>query len=84
MSAYRNAAAHMYDHKIQGIVSFSLLLRITLCNSLLVQRMKHACAGKLGNAGISGNRHQLIHNHRVYNVGRNADGIGNFPCKDAA
>ena len=84
MCAYGAAAAHMHHDQVQLFVGDTGFLGVSSGNSLLVQGMEDTSSGKLGASRISGNRLQLIYNNRVNDKGRNADGIADFPCQDAA
>ena len=48
---------------------------VSLGNSLLVQRVKYAGARKFRHTGVSRDRHQLIDDDGIDDVGRNADGV---------
>ena len=74
----------MHHDQVQLFVGDTGFLGVSSGNSLLVQGMEDTSSGKLGASGISGNRLQLIYNNRVNDKGRNADGIADFPCQDAA
>ena len=82
--AYGNAAAHVGHNQIQRIIGNAFFFCVAFCYSLLIQCVEDTDARKLRKSGIAGHRFQLVHNHRIYNIGRNSQRFGDFPGQQAA
>ena len=79
MGAYGYAAAHVGHDQIQSVIGNSLFLGVALCHGLLIQRVENADAGQFRQTGVAGHRSQLVHHHRVYNVGAECPEVRRSP-----
>ena len=78
MGAYGYAAAHVGHDQIQSVIGNSLFLGVALGHGLLIQRVENADAGQFRQTGVAGHRSELVHHHRVYYVGGNAQRSGDL------
>ena len=84
MSAYGNTAAHVNYDQVQAAVRNALLLRVTLCNCLLVECVEDRLTRQLRNTRVTGNVLHLVNNNGVYDEGLSADLVADLARDDAA
>ena len=77
MGAYADAATHMADHQVQVLVVLAVVAGVHTGDGLLVQGVEDGLALKIGVTGDAGDFVELVHYHRVGDVGvLQADDVG--------
>ena len=84
MGADGNAAAHVADDEVQILILLALLLGEALGHGLLVQSVENADALEQGVAGIAGHVCHFIDDHRVDDVGGDAQLVADLAGDQAA
>ena len=84
VSADGNAAAHVADDEVQLLILLALLLGEALGHGLLVQSVENADALEQGVAGIAGHVCHFIDDHRVDDVGGDAQLVADLAGDQAA